>query len=164
MILADDLMRTSDKNCLQQLIAKYEETACSVVAVEQVAEAEVANYGVVGFETKTDGGGYINKFVEKPEPKVAPSQFAAVGRYILTPQVFACLDAIYANNSTLEIQLTDALAKMLATEKIYALEFIGERYDCGKKPEYFRAILEYALQNPEYRAIFDQVVEKIACE
>lgn len=164
VILADDLMRTAEKNCLEQLIEKYNQTYCSVVAVEQVAEDAVSNYGVVGFSTQELTGGYINKFVEKPEPNLAPSRYAAVGRYILTPGVFACLQAIYTNNSTLEIQLTDALAMLLATEKIYALEFKGERYDCGKKTEYFRAILECALQQQEYRAVFDAVVEKIACE
>lgn len=164
VILADDLMRTNDKNCLEQLIAVYQQTNCSVVAVEQVNEDQVSNYGVVGFAEKTDQGGYINKFVEKPQPEVAPSLHAAVGRYILTPSVFDCLQALYDNNSTLELQLTDALAMLLNTEKIFAMEFLGERYDCGKKPEYFRAILEYALQQQEYRAIFDAVVERIACE
>lgn len=164
VILADDLMRTESKNCLVQLIEKYQQTACSVVAVEKVEPENVSNYGVVGFAEKANDGGFIDKFVEKPEVAAAPSNYAAVGRYILTPKVFECLDAIYANNSTLELQLTDALAQLLTTEKIYALEFKGERYDCGRKPEYFRAILEYALQDPDYRAIFDAVVEKIACE
>lgn len=164
IILADDLMQTKDKNCLEQLIDKYEERQCSIVAVEAVAEHQVRNYGVVGFAAYEMHGGYINKFVEKPEPQVAPSNFAAVGRYILTPAIFDCLSAIFDNNSTQELQLTDALHQLLATEKVYALEFIGERYDCGKKTEYFRAILEYALQQPDYRAVFDAVVEKIACE
>lgn len=164
VILADDLMRTEGDNCLVQLINKYQETACSVIAVEQVEKEDVRNYGVVGFEDKPSAGGFINRFVEKPEPAAAPSNFVAVGRYVLTPKVFDCLQAIYDNNSTLELQLTDALAKVLEVEKIYALEFAGERFDCGKKTEYFRAILEYALRKAEYRSVFDAVVEKIACE
>lgn len=164
VILADDLMRTEGDNCLVQLIKKYQETACSVIAVEQVEKEDVRNYGVVGFEDKSSAGGFINRFVEKPEPAAAPSNFVAVGRYVLTPKVFDCLQAIYDNNSILELQLTDALAKVLETEKIYALEFAGERFDCGKKTEYFRAILEYALRKAEYRSVFDAVVEKIACE
>lgn len=163
IILADDLMRTAERNCLEQLIAKYSQVQCSVVAVEAVDEQQVRNYGIVGFAKKDTHGGYINKFLEKPEPQVAPSNFAAVGRYILTPKIFDCLDALYSNNSTQELQLTDALHGLLASEEIYALEFIGERYDCGKKTEYFRAILECALQQPEYRAVFDAVVGKIAC-
>lgn len=164
VILADDLMRTDGDNCLVQLIKKYEESSCSVVAVEHVAAEDVSNYGVVGFTAKEANGGFINKFVEKPQPEVAPSNHVAVGRYILTPAVFDCLQDMYDNNSTVELQLTDALAKVLESEKIYALEFSGERFDCGKKTEYFRAILEYALRKGEYRAVFDAVVEKIACE
>lgn len=164
VMLADDLMRTDEKNCLEQLIAKYDQIGCSVVAVEEVAEDQVSNYGVVAFESKNAEGGFINRFVEKPEPAAAPSRFAAVGRYIITPGVFNCLQAMYNNNSTTELQLTDALAMLLTTERIYALEFAGERFDCGKKTEYFRAILEFALRKAEYRAVFDAVVEKIACE
>lgn len=164
VILADDLMRTVGDNCLVQLLKQYTQTQCSVVAVEQVAPDEVSNYGVVGFANNRAESGYINRFVEKPEQQVAPSNFAAVGRYILTPGVFTALQEIYDRQSVQEVQLTDALAMLLAKEKIYALEFAGERYDCGKKPQYFRAILEYALAEPEYRAIFDAVVEKIACE
>lgn len=163
VILADDLMQTSEENCLQQLIAKYNETNCSVVAVESVDLEEVRNYGVVGFAHKEQKGGFINAFVEKPEPQKAPSQHVAVGRYILTPTIFTHLQALYDNNSTQELQLTDALAALLANEKIYALEFTGHRYDCGKKLEYFRAILEIALQQQQYRTVFDEVVEKIAC-
>src|SRR5581483_3383587 len=118
--------------------------------------------GIVAFSNKDVDGGFINSFVEKPEPAAAPSNFAAVGRYILTPAVFNCLQAIYDSNIILELQLTDALAQLLTKEKIYALEFTGERFDCGKKTEYFRAILEYALQQADYRAVFDTVVEKIA--
>lgn len=163
VLLADDLMCTQDKNCVQQLIDIYSQTKCSVVAIETVEPHEVCNYGVVGFATKDVASGYINNFVEKPEPEVAPSNFAAVGRYVLTPAIFSYLEAIHNNNTTAELQLTDGLHSLLATEKIYALQFSGERYDCGKKSEYFRAILEYGLLQPEYRAVFDQVVEKIAC-
>lgn len=164
VILADDLMRTPKHNCLSQLIEKYSEMNCSVIAVEQVDHEEVRNYGIVAFDNKNAQGGFINKFVEKPEPAAAPSNFAAVGRYILTPTVFDCLQAIYDHNITAELQLTDALAMLLKNEKIYALEFEGERFDCGKKTEYFRAILEFALQEPEYRAVFNSVMGQVTCE
>lgn len=164
VILADDFMRTTRQNCLEQLISKYQQTNCSVIAVESVDNCEVSNYGVIGFDAWNEDGGFINKFVEKPQPSAAPSNFVAVGRYVLSPRVFKYLQAIYDNNITVEVQLTDALAQLLQIEQIYALVFDGERFDCGKKTEYFRAILEYALQKSEYRAIFDAVVEKIACE
>ncbi len=164
VILADDLMRTTEKNCVQQLIDIYTETKCSVVAVEEVPIEQVNNYGVVGFKDKDVLGGYIDKFVEKPLPENAPSNFVAVGRYIITPKIFSFLAEQCDKNTTHEVQLTDALAGLINSEDIYALEFVGDRYDCGKKPEYFRAILEHALMQQEYREIFDQVVEKIACE
>jgi len=163
VILADDLIRTQQQNCLQQLVAQYAQTNSSVIAVEKVAPIEVSNYGVVDFVQQTATGGFIQQIIEKPEPAAAPSNHAVVGRYVLNPQVFNCLREIYTNNPTTELQLTDALAMLLKTEKIYAWQFNGERYDCGKKTEYFRAILEHAVQDPEYKQILESVMEKLTC-
>ncbi len=160
VILADDLIRSHNASCLKQLITQHELTQSSVIAVEKVAAKDVSNYGIVGFTQQTSTGGYIQQIIEKPEVTAAPSQHAVVGRYVLTAKVFECLRAIFDNNPTAELQLTDALAMLLQTEQIYAWQFSGERYDCGKKTEYFRAILEFAVQNPEYKAVLDAFLEK----
>lgn len=163
VILADDLIRTKSKSCLSQLIDKFTETGNSVIGIEKVPNSEVNNYGIVGFASATTNSGNITKIVEKPLPELAPSNYAVVGRYILTPSIFDHLDTIAATNISGEIQLTDALQRLLAIENIYALAFDGTRYDCGKKVEYFRAIIEHALHDPEYLAVFNSIAEKLAC-
>lgn len=163
VILADDLIKSKSSNCLQQLITKYNQIGTSIVAVEQVIDTEVSNYGIVGFKKPHATSDFINQIIEKPEPSLAPSKHAVVGRYILTPKIIECLKIFEMQNNGVEIQLTDALAALLAYEPIYALEFEGTRFDCGKKTEYFRAILEYALQKSEYRQIFNEVAEKSSC-
>jgi len=163
VILADDLIKSKSSNCLQQLITKYDQTGTSIIAVEEVAGTEVSNYGIVGFNEPHTTSGFINRIIEKPEPLLAPSKQAVVGRYILTPKIIECLKIIEAQSNSIEVQLTDALAALLSHEPIYALEFEGARFDCGKKTEYFRAILEHALQKPEYRQVFNEVAKKLAC-
>jgi len=163
VILADDLIKSKASNCLQQLITRYDQTGTSIIAVERVAGTEVSNYGIVGFKELHATSDFIKQIIEKPEPSLAPSKHAVVGRYILTPKIIECLKILEARNNGIEIQLTDGLSALLAHEPIYALEFEGTRFDCGKKTEYFRAILEYALKKPEYRQIFNEVAEKLSC-
>jgi len=86
--------------------------------------------------------------VEKPDPKVAPSCLGVVGRYILTPRIFSLLENTNKGSGG-EIQLTDAIAKLLAHEQVYAYQFEGKRYDCGTKLGYLEATIAYALKHPE---------------
>lgn len=85
VILADDLIKSKSSNCLQQLINRYDQTGTSIIAVERVADAEVSNYGIVGFKRPLATSDFINQIIEKPEQSLAPSKHAVVGRYILTP-------------------------------------------------------------------------------
>jgi UTP--glucose-1-phosphate uridylyltransferase len=165
VILADDLIASKNKaNCLAQLIAKYEATGSSVVAVEKIADEDLSNYGVVKFAAAVaKDGGYIDAIVEKPGFVMAPSNYAVAGRYVLTPTIFNHLKNQAIPESGSEIQLTDALQSLLFTEQIYALIFDGVRYDCGKKTGYIRAIFEQAMQDPEYQAVLKDVMEKFAC-
>jgi len=95
----------------------------------------------------------IQSIVEKPQSQHAPSNLAVVGRYILTPRIIDCLDETQKDSKG-EIQLTDAIAKLLKEEPIYALKFRGTRYDCGSKLGYLQAIVSYALQHPEVGEAF----------
>ena len=161
VILADDLIRCKSKSCLSQLISKYEETKCSVIAVEQVKAEQVSSYGIVSFKNHESDGGYINSIVEKPDLALAPSNSAVVGRYILTPSIFEAIELNSQTQHGSELQLTDALQKQLEWENIFALEFSGERYDCGRKSEYLRAILEYAAEDPEYAIVLHTAMKKL---
>lgn len=94
-----------------------------------------------------DADNRLLKIVEKPAPEVAPSRLAVVGRYLLTPAIFASLEST-GRGAGGEIQLTDGIARLLQTEPIFALPFSGRRYDCGSKLGYVQATLDYALADP----------------
>jgi UTP--glucose-1-phosphate uridylyltransferase len=100
----------------------------------------------------------IKGIVEKPTPAAAPSNLGVVGRYILTPRIFSLLENT-ARGSGNEIQLTDAIAKLLTMETVYAYQFEGKRYDCGSKMGYLEATIAYALKHPELAHEFKRRLE-----
>lgn len=140
--LPDDLIQ-SDTGCLSQLRSHYEQHGASVIAVQEVASNKTREYGIVAL----DADNRLLKIVEKPAPEVAPSRLAVVGRYLLTPAIFASLEST-GRGAGGEIQLTDGIARLLQTEPIFALPFSGRRYDCGSKLGYVQATLDYALADP----------------
>jgi UTP--glucose-1-phosphate uridylyltransferase len=131
----------------------------SILAVQDVALADTASYGIVGtaLQSKLTGGERfleeISHMVEKPAPDVAPSTLAVVGRYILTPRVFDLLEALNPGAGA-EIQLTDGICELLKTEPVLAFRFAGRRYDCGSKIGYLQATVELGLKHPEVRDAF----------
>lgn len=161
VILADDLIRSRAGCCLADMVRHYEETGESVIAVEQVAKEEVSNYGVVEYCDASQG--YIKNIVEKPDMDSAPSNYAAVGRYVLSPKIFDFLVPVATLAAGEEQQLTDALAQLLVTDKIFAMKLDGVRYDCGKKTGYLKAIIDCAVQEPSYREIIAAALEKMPC-
>jgi UTP--glucose-1-phosphate uridylyltransferase len=161
VILADDLIKSRSGCCLRDMVQHYEQSGHSVIAVQEVAIEELSNYGVVEFLNGKDG--YIKRIIEKPSIEQAPSRFAAVGRYVLSAEIFQFLDqqnAVGANN---EIQLTDALDKLLAVKQMFGMPLDGVRYDCGKKTGYLQAIIETALADPVYREVILQAVQEAEC-
>ncbi len=158
VLLADDLMDgCNKKNCLAQMVEQYNNVKSSIIAVNEVAINDVQNYGIVSVDENFSSLGEIKSIVEKPEPKDAPSRFAAVGRYILTPQILQLLDNAKpgANN---EIQLTDSIDLLSKSEKVYAYDFAGYRYDCGKKLGYMHAVLDFGLKHPEIGSDFKKIL------
>lgn len=151
VILPDDLIAAEGKNCLQQMISVYERHHCGVIAVEKVPATETGSYGIVETSEIEPGVSEIHGIVEKPSPEEAPSTLAVVGRYLLPPSVFRFLEQT-AKGAGGEIQLTDAIASLLQTEKVLAYEFSGKRYDCGNKLEYLKANIDYGLANNEISA------------
>jgi UTP--glucose-1-phosphate uridylyltransferase len=160
--LADDLIY-SDVPCLQQMQVHFERYGSSVLAVETVPPDQTASYGIVAVQTEKSGAQRVTRIVEKPKPAEAPSNLAVVGRYILTPAIFAKLERTQRGAGG-EIQLTDGIAALLEDEPVYVLPFVGIRYDCGSKIGYLRATVEYGLRHPElgegFRAYLQSVWER----
>ena len=148
VILADDLIDGEPKGCLKQMVEIYEREQCGVIGVQQVSEKDVGSYGVISGDSVADRLWRMSGIVEKPTPEEAPSNIAVVGRYILNASIFDMLETTQAGSGD-EIQLTDAIAKQLATQSIYAFEFAGRRYDCGSKLGYLQATVEYGVKHPE---------------
>lgn len=142
ILLADDLI---DGPGLSEMILMMEaEKATGVLAVQEVAPEEVSQYGIVEINTYNR----IISIVEKPDPQEAPSSLAVVGRYILPASIFQALEATEKGRGG-EIQLTDAISKILSQTPILAHRFSGTRYDCGDKLGYLQANLMLALKHKE---------------
>ena len=158
VLLADDLIDDGDQGCLKQMVVVFEQYQSSVIAVENIPKEETDKYGIVSTDEINSQIGKLNGIIEKPEPAKAPSTKAVVGRYILTPEIFNCLEKIDAGTGG-EIQLTDAIAELLKKEEVYSLAFAGKRYDCGSKLGYLQATVEYALKHPELKDDFSSYLE-----
>lgn len=159
VLLADDLIDGGNQSCLQQMVEIFQQSQSSIVAVEHIEYSQTKKYGIVDVDTHQMPIAAIRGIVEKPHPEQAPSNFGVVGRYILTPQIFNLLENL-SSGSGGEIQLTDAIAKLLQQEDVYALQFKGKRYDCGSKLGYLEATIAYALKHPELAQDFKRSLQK----
>jgi len=160
VLLADDLIDGGSKPCLVQMIEAFEQTQSSIIAVEKIPRAETKKYGVVDVPKGQGSISAIRGIVEKPHPDKAPSNLGVVGRYVLTPGILTLLENT-ARGSGGEIQLTDAIAKLLNIESVYAMQFKGKRYDCGSKLGYLEATIAYALKHPEIGQEFKRSLQEI---
>jgi UTP--glucose-1-phosphate uridylyltransferase len=162
VLLADDLMRgkAGGPGVLKQMADVFAKQQASVLAVQEVPLAQVHRYGIVSGERMSDQLVNVQKMVEKPKADVAPSRLAVAGRYILTPAVF---DRIRAGGRGVqgEIQLTDGIAGLLASEKVLAYSYEGKRYDCGSKEGFLQATVELALEHPEVREDFRNYLKNL---
>jgi UTP--glucose-1-phosphate uridylyltransferase len=147
VILPDDLM-IGTPPVLAQMVEQFDALQASIIAVQEVPAEHTRRYGIVAGKAVGDRLVDIEKIVEKPAPEVAPSRLGVAGRYILTPRVF---DEIARQPRGVggEIQLTDGIAGLLESEKVYAFRYAGKRYDCGSKEGFLQANVELALANPE---------------
>lgn len=148
VMLGDDLM--NDKIPLtKQLINRYQKAHASILAVKKVPHEDVSDYGVIDPEHQVSDGLYnVRQFVEKPTIDKAPSDLAIIGRYLLTPEIFDVLDNQKPGKGG-EIQLTDAIDTLNQTQRVFAHEFKGQRYDVGNKLGYVQTNIEYGLTHPE---------------
>ncbi|MGH2661361.1 MAG: UTP--glucose-1-phosphate uridylyltransferase GalU [Actinomycetota bacterium] len=162
VLLGDDIIATSDP-LLERMIAVYERYGRSVIAVQEVRREEIHLYGAVEPEFVEDDLARVVDIVEKPSPEDAPSNLAAIGRYVLTPEIF---DAIRETppGAGGEVQLTDAIGLLAREQAVYAHLFDGARYDIGKKLDYLRATVELAVERddlgPEFKAFLADLVQR----
>ncbi|MBI2955440.1 MAG: UTP--glucose-1-phosphate uridylyltransferase GalU [Chloroflexi bacterium] len=154
VILSDDII-DGDVPCLRQLIDAYERYKCSVLAVEHVPPELTTSYGII--EPRLLDGRLYQALgvVEKPKPEDAPSDLGIVGRYILTPEIFTLLEETPAGKGG-EIQLTDAIQRLIIRQAVYAYEFEGKRFDAGAKLGFLKATVELALKRGDLSADFKE--------
>ena len=150
VLLGDDLVYNDEKPCLKQLIDCYNEYGTSILGVQTVDAKDVSKYGIIK-GIPIEGRVYkVRGLIEKPAVEEAPSNIAILGRYIITPQIFKILEETKPGRGG-EIQLTDALSKLIYEEAIYAYNFEGTRYDVGDKLGFLKATVEYALRREDLR-------------
>ncbi|CYU34865.1 TPA: UTP--glucose-1-phosphate uridylyltransferase GalU [Streptococcus suis] len=154
VMLGDDLMDITDTKAVpltKQLMNDYEKTHASTIAVMPVPHEEVSAYGVIAPQGEGVNGLYsVETFVEKPKPEDAPSDLAIIGRYLLTPEIFEILENQKPGAGN-EIQLTDAIDTLNKTQRVFAREFKGSRYDVGDKFGFMKTSIDYALQHPQVK-------------
>ena len=164
VVLADDVI-DSRTPCIQQLINVYEAFEAPVLAVMEVPNDRISAYGVVDaepveFQGTKDRVYRIRDMVEKPKASEAPSNLAIIGRYVLTPDIFASLQTVGPGSGG-EIQLTDGLKHLLQQRPIYAYRFEGTRYDAGDKLGFLQATVELALKHPDLGTPFRQYLQAL---
>ena len=156
VILPDDLIRNNGRGCVGQMVDAYQNVGGSLLAVQQVERELTDQYGIVSAESPNQRLSRIHGIVEKPAPADAPSTLGVVGRYLLTPEIFDYLET-QSRGAGDEIQLTDAIGRMLDSQAVYAYQFEGKRFDCGSKIGFLEATLDVALSRddlgPELRKI-----------
>jgi UTP--glucose-1-phosphate uridylyltransferase len=154
VLLGDDVVYNEKKPALRQLIEVYERTGASVLGVQEVPRDKVSSYGIVAARQTTNPRTFaVADMVEKPSVEEAPSNMAVMGRYVITPEIFAILEQTKPGAGG-EIQLTDGLRALAKIQPVYAYNFVGRRYDVGDKEGFLEATVEYALRRPELRDKF----------
>ncbi|MBH1986143.1 MAG: UTP--glucose-1-phosphate uridylyltransferase GalU [Burkholderiales bacterium] len=147
VLLADDLM-VGEPPVLAQMVQQFEALQGSILAVQEVPAEHTKRYGIVAGARLSERVMDVTQIVEKPAPERAPSRLGVAGRYILTPAVFEQIRQQPRGVGN-EIQLTDGIAGLLRSEKVYAYQYSGKRYDCGSKEGFLEANVELALRHPQ---------------
>lgn len=162
VLLGDDLIiNKNGEPVLKQLIDAYDKTDSSIVGVQEVERKNVSKYGVVK-PVKEDGRLIqISDFVEKPAVEVAPSNYAVLGRYVLTPRIFDILETQKPGKGG-EIQLTDAIRTLMDEQNVYAYDFEGYRYDVGDKFGFVKATIDFALDRNDLSKQTAEYIKEVA--
>ncbi|MGN0954421.1 UTP--glucose-1-phosphate uridylyltransferase GalU [Dialister sp.] len=165
VILGDDVVYNANgEPALRQLMDQYDKTGGTVIGCQVVLPEQVSSYGIVDGQPTDDPNLLkVKDMIEKPSMEEAPSRFAALGRYVITPDVFEVLEQTKPGKGG-EIQLTDALRVMAHNGNVYAYNFTGKRYDTGNKLGYLKATVEFALRRPDLGPQFRQYLKNLLKE
>ncbi|MBI1890781.1 MAG: UTP--glucose-1-phosphate uridylyltransferase GalU [Burkholderiales bacterium] len=162
VLLADDFMDVDagQKPVLAQMTEIYEREGTNLLAVQDVPRADTRQYGIVSVTPYQQRLEKVNNIVEKPQPDVAPSTLAVVGRYILNSRIFDYLEKL-GKGAGGEIQLTDGIAALMQAEPVLAYRYLGQRYDCGSKLGYLKATVAMGMKHPEAGKGFAEFLQGI---
>ncbi len=163
VLLGDDIVVNKEKPCLKQLIDCYNENQATILGVQQVDKSQVDKYGIVTAEKTGERVYNVTGLTEKPSIDEAKSNIAILGRYIIEPEIFEAIENTERGKGG-EIQLTDALINLSKTNKIFAYDFEGKRYDAGDKLGYLQATVEFALEKDEVKDEFSAYLKKLVAE
>lgn len=158
ILLPDDLV-LSKTPCMAQLAKAYNETGGNVVAISEVPREQTNRYGILKTGKIEGDLVEVTGLVEKPKPEDAPSNLSIIGRYVLLPEVITYLSRMEAGAGN-EVQLTDAMAKMIGHAPFHGLKFEGERFDCGDKAGFLEAQIAFSLTRPDLSAAVRQFLKK----
>ncbi len=159
VILGDEII-DSRIPALGQLIRSYTDDQGGVIGVQKVKANEVSHYGIIDPQKVSPGYFRILDLIEKPAPSAAPSRYAVIGRYVLSPDVFAILERTPPGKNR-EIQLTDALRQLAQMKPLFAKEIVGNRYDAGDKLGFLKATVEFALKNASLGPKFSRYLSQL---
>ncbi len=159
VLLGDDLFYHKEKNCLKSLIDIYDREKKSVFALMQVPLEDVSKYGIISGNKVEENLYNVKGLIEKPSPMEAPTNLAVIGRYVFTSKIFEMIEETKPGKGG-EIQLTDAMYKLLAFQGMFGYIFDGKRYDTGNLLGYLKTIVDYALRREEISESFMEFLKE----
>jgi len=159
VLLGDDIIMNSTP-CTKQLIDVFQKYGKSTIAIEKILPEKISSYGIIKGNKLENGLYSIEDIIEKPEVEEAPSNLGAIGRYIFNPEIFDCIKETSLGHGH-EIQLTDAIRILKESQKVYTYPFKGKRYDTGDKEGYVKAIIDFALMNPEIKVNIKKYLSEV---
>ena len=159
-VMLPDMLMAAKPSALAQAVATYDEVGGNVIVVEPVPEGQAHKYGIVAINNRRGRLARMTGMVEKPAPGTEPSNLFISGRYILQPEIFSIL-SMQTRGAGGEIQLTDAMVKLMERQPFYALEYDGVTYDCGDKLGFLEATIAMALERADLGPRFREILERI---
>lgn len=164
VLLGDTIIDTKNGHSITaDMIQVYEQYQAPVILLEEVDPQKVSRYGIVGGKMLDNNIFEIDRLVEKPSPEEAPSNLAVAGRYILTPDIFECIDQTPVGKND-EIQLTDAMQLLLKRRRFYGLKLNGIRHDIGNKLDFIKTNILYAMKRTDMGEEVKQFIRDIAAK
>lgn len=158
VLLADDLIK-AEEPVLGQMVKEFDRLRASLVATIEVPQEDTGKYGILEAEPAYNGTVRIKSMIEKPDPKDAPSNLAAIGRYIFTPRIFDFLGE-QEKGAGNEIQLTDSIVKLMNEQPVFGYKFKGTRFDCGDKAGFQMANLSFAMERDDLKGVLQEFIKQ----